>query len=367
VARLSVLGVGAGYFSHFHQLGWQAVAGAECVAIVDRDAAKAHALAQRHRIARVFTDLDAALDAVRPDLVDVVTPPETHRDVVGRCLARRLPVICQKPFGGDWADAVALADAADSAAVTLAVHENFRWQPWYREARRLLDGGRLGVPHSIAFRLRPGDGQGADAYLARQPYFQRMPRFLVRETAIHWIDTYRFLLGEVSAVTARLRRINPTIAGEDAGYLIFEFEGGATGLFDGNRANDHVASDPRRTMGEMWLEGSAGVLRLDGDARLWFKPHHGAEVEHRYPRGRDDTFGGGACDNLQRHVVDHLVHGAPIENSARQYLANLRVQEAIYLSHASGRRIGLEGFDPSNPRATGDTRPATSHPEGDTR
>ena len=35
----------------------------------------------------------------------------------------------------------------------------------------------------------PGDGQGPDAYLARQPYFQAMERFLVHETAIHLIDT----------------------------------------------------------------------------------------------------------------------------------------------------------------------------------
>ncbi len=103
------------------------------------------------------------------------------------------------------------------------MHENFRWQPWYREAKRLIDSGTLGTLHSIAFRLRPGDGQGLDAYLDRQPYFQRMPRFLVFETAIHWIDTFRFLLGEVEAVAARLRRINPAIDGEDAGYIIFEF------------------------------------------------------------------------------------------------------------------------------------------------
>ena len=140
----------------------------------------------------------------------------------------------------------------------LVVHENFRWQPWYREAKRLLDAGALGAPHSIAFRLRPGDGQGPRAYLDRQPYFQQMPRLLVYETAIHFIDTFRFLLGEVAAVTARLRRINPAIEGEDAGYIVFEFERGASGLFDGNRANDHVAADQRRTMGEMWLEGAAG-------------------------------------------------------------------------------------------------------------
>ncbi len=166
------------------------------------------------------------------------------------------------------------------AGIRLIVHENFRFQPWYREALRLLQAGALGTPHNVAFRLRPGDGQGPDAYLARQPYFQEMERFLVHETAIHLIDTFRFLLGEIDAVFAWLRRLNPAIAGEDAGYILFRFANGAAGLFDGNRLNEHVSDELRRTMGEMWLEGSAGVLRLDGAGRLWLKPHGGEERQH---------------------------------------------------------------------------------------
>jgi predicted dehydrogenase len=348
-----VLGVGAGYFSQFQYLGWRNMADADCVAIVNRDQAKARAMAERYGIAEVYSDLDAALDAVKPDLVDLITPPETHRAFVARAVARGIPTICQKPFGTSYADAVAITELAEQARVPLIVHENFRWQPWYREARRLIDAGTLGTLHSVAFRLRPGDGQGPRAYLDRQPYFQQMPRLLVTETAIHWIDTFRFLMGEVAAVYARLRRVNPVIAGEDAGYIVFEFASGATGLFDGNRLNDHVASNPRRTMGAAWIEGSGGVLRLDGDAGLWWKPHQQPELAHPYDRGPDDTFGGGACEWLQRHVVAHFVAGTPLENTARDYLADLRVQEAVYRSAATGRRIVLGTFDPLTPEPTG--------------
>ena len=69
---------------------------------------------------------------------------------------------------------------ARARGTPLIVHEDFRFQPWYREAKRLLAAGVLGEPHSIAFRLRPGDGQGPDAYLDRQPFFQRVERFLIR-------------------------------------------------------------------------------------------------------------------------------------------------------------------------------------------
>jgi len=351
VSRLRVLGVGAGYFSQFQYQGWRNIDAGMCVGIVNRDQAKARALAERFGIPDVFGDLDAALDATRPDLVDIITSPETHLAYVGKCVGRGIAAICQKPFGRDYADAVAITELAEAAGVPLVVHENFRWEPWYREAKRMIDAGTLGAVHGVAFRLRPGDGQGRSAYLDRQPYFQQMPLFLVKETAIHWIDTFRFLLGDVRAVYAALRRMNPVIAGEDAGYIVFEFDGTRTGLFDGNRLNDHVAVNPRRTMGEAWIEGSAGVLRLDGDARLWWKSHQGAETEHAYDRGPDDCFGGGACEWLQRHVVAHFESGAPLENTARDYLANLRVQEAVYRSAATHRRVELASFDPLLPGA----------------
>lgn len=341
MAKLRVAVAGAGYFTQFQLDGWKRMPEVELAAICNRDQAKARALAERFGIPRVYGDVAEMIEREKPGLLDIVTPPVTHREYVEAAARRGIATICQKPFGRGYAEALEIASVASAAGITLAVHENFRFMPHFREARRLIDAGRLGALHSIAFRLRPGDGQGPRAYLERQPYFQGMPRFLVFETAIHLIDTFRYLMGEVSAVTARLRKVNPVIAGEDAGYIVFEFESGATGLFDGNRLNDHVAQNPRRTMGECWLEGAAGVLRLDGEARLWWKPHQQPETEHRYERGRDDTFGGGACDALQAHVVSHLLKGTPLENAAGDYLANMKLLEAVYASHAEGRRIEL--------------------------
>ena len=197
-----------------------------------------------------------------------------------------------------------------------------------------------GEPFEEGARLRPGDGQGAMAYLARQPYFQHMERFLVHETATHFIDTFRFLLGEVSGVAARLRRMNPHIVGEDAGIIMFEFAAGQTGLFDGNRLNEHVAENTRRTMGEMWLEASAGVLRLDGGGGLWWQPHGGAEAAHDY--GWSDVgFGGDSVFALQAHVLSHLRDGTRLENSGRDYLRNLEIEEAVYRSAKEYRFMPL--------------------------
>ena len=45
---------------------------------------------------------------------------------------------------------------------------------------------------------------------------------------------------------------------------------------------------------------------------------------------------------LQRHVVRHLVEGAGLENRGRDYLVNLRIEEAVYRSSAEGRKVKLQ-------------------------
>ena len=335
---LKVVLAGAGYFAGFHLEAWTRIPGAKLIAVCDPDEAKRSEFVSRAPGAAGYATLEAALEAVKPDIVDIATPPHTHEELVVAAGASGALLICQKPVAPTFDEAVAVVDGAKRAGATLVIHENYRFTPWHREMRRVLEAGTLGKLHAMAMRLRPGDGQGADAYLSRQPYFQNMERFLIHETAIHWVDSYRYLAGEVSGVFARLRRGNPVIAGEDAGYVMFEFEGGASGLFDGNRLNDHPSDNTRLTMGEMWLEGSAGVLRLDGYARLFFKPHGEPEREHPYV-WENRGFAGDCVHAFQSHVVSHLASGSALENTGTEYLRNLEIEEAIYRSHEQGRWI----------------------------
>lgn len=340
IAPLRVATVGTGYFSQFHYDAWNRIDEVELAALCSLDQQQANAVAERYDVPAIFQDMSVMLDEVRLDLLDIITPPETHKAMVEAAVARGIPVICQKPLAPTLAEAEAIVALAEAAGILLVVHENFRFMPWFQQARRVIEEGRLGQPHSVHFRMRPGDGQGPRAYLDRQPYFQNMSRFLIHETGIHFIDSFRYLMGEVTAVYGQLRRINPAIAGEDAGYALFTFACGATGLLDGNRLNDHTADNCRLTMGEMHLEGSGGVLRLDGFGDLWWKPHGGPELREDYDweaRG----FGGDCVYRLQRHVVEHLLTGGPLVNSGRDYLTNLRIEEAIYDSSRSGRRIDL--------------------------
>ena len=339
--RLRVAVVGAGYFSRFQYAAWARMPDVTLVAACNRTPAAARDIAETFGIPETFAGVPEMLDAVRPDLFDIVMPPETHLDCVRAGAERGVAMNSQKPLCRTLAEAEQAVAIAEKAGTTLAVHENFRFQPWYGETKRLLDAGALGEPFGLTFRLRPGDGRGPSAYLERQPYFQTMPRFLVHETAIHLIDTFRYLLGEVTTVYADLRRLNPAIVGEDAGQILLGFDRGARGLIDGNRLVDHVAENRRRTMGEMLLEGSEAVLRLDGDGRLFLRSLDSNDERPCPFDWQDIDFGGDCVYRTQRHVVEHLTNGAPLSNSGHDYLTNLWIEEAAYRSAAEGRRIAV--------------------------
>jgi predicted dehydrogenase len=341
MTELRVATAGTGYFSRFHYEAWTRMDGASLVALYNRDSENGQRAAAEWSVPAAHADFDEMLVQEQPDLVDIITPPATHLGFIRAAAARGIPMVCQKPFCRDLEEAQEAVRIAEAAGVPLVVHENFRFQPWYGEARRLLEAGALGDPYQVTFRLRPGDGQGPEAYLDRQPYFQTMERFLVHETAVHLIDVFRYLMGEATAVFAQLRRLNPAIAGEDAGIIHLDFASGARGLFDGNRLADHAASNPRLTMGEMLLEGSAATLRLDGDGRLWLRRRGETDetlVDYDWSTA---GFGGDCVYRLQHHLVDHLTSGGPVMNTAREYLTNLKIEAAVYESDAAGRVVKL--------------------------
>lgn len=335
--HIRVACVGAGYFSQFQYGSWARIPRVQLVGSCNRDIEKARATGLP-----AYSDLAMMLAETRPDLLDIIVPPVAHATAIRTALDAGIKtLICQKPFCQSLEEAEEMAGLAEAAGAMLIVHENFRFQPWYRAIAAALRQGVVGQLQQITFRLRPGDGQGPGAYLDRQPYFQQMKRFLVHETAVHWVDTFRFLAGDPVAVYADLRRINPVIAGEDAGYVIFDHPDGVRAIFDGNRHLDHAADNLRRTMGEALIEGTQGCLSLSGDGSVQRRNFGDIESQTILPPDTWVGFGGDCVHALQSHVILGLLDGTKIENKAQDYLNVIRVENAIYRSAETGRKIRL--------------------------
>ena len=336
--------VGTGYFSPFHFDAWRRMENVEIVAACGLDPVRTQEIATTYGIARTYDDTAAMLERERPDFIDIITPPETHLDLVRLAAERGVPVLCQKALAPTFAQAQAIVQVAAGAGVRLMVHDNFRFQPWHREARRLLDAGSIGRLQSLSCRTRLGDGWGDDAYRARQPYFRDMPRFLIFETGVHFIDVYRYLGGEIRQVFARLKRLNPVIKGEDSAVVLFDFSSGASGLWDADRYHAGAAKDPRYTLGEFSLEGEEGALRIDAEGMIFLRRLGGEEAAHPY-RHSHEGFAGDSVAAAFAHFIQCLSDGRPFETAGEDYLHTLAVQEAVYASAATGRLVPVQAFD----------------------
>jgi len=334
------VGIGAGYFSRFQYEAWSRIPELSIEAICDLDEPKARAMMAQSGIPRYYADWREMLDHEKPDVVDVITPPTTHEEICAYAAARGIHIICQKPLAPDYESSRRIVENARAAGVRFMVHENWRWQPWYRKIKEIQQTGTIGAFTHLHFLMRMGDGWGDSAYLDRQPFFRAYPKLLVYETGVHFIDTFRYLLGEVTEVFANLRRLNPVIAGEETGQVFFRFAGGATAIWDANRYNEVESPSPRYTFGQMRIDAMGGHLTLDTESNLRVKPLGQPGYDVAYPH-QNVNFAADCVYALQRNFVDCMETGAAFEASGEDYLKTLRVVDAVYESARRGEVVKL--------------------------
>ncbi|MGC6424470.1 MAG: Gfo/Idh/MocA family protein [Lentimonas sp.] len=326
--KLKGVCIGAGYFGHFQYEAWNRIPEVEITACCDLDAEKRATISKQYGIKNSYEDWREMLDKEQPDFVDIITPPATHLEMSTEAAKRGIHIVCQKPLAGSFERAKELVEKCSK--VRLMIHENFRYQPWHREIKRQIEAGAIGKPFSLYMRSRMGDGWGDTPYTPRQPYFRNYPRLLIYETGIHFIDTFRYLMGEIEEVDCWLRQLNSAIKAEDCGLMIIRHTNGCMSVWDANRYNEPpTGTKARYTFGEMLVEGSKGSLRLKTDGSIEYQalgePSVTLDYEHH-----DRGFAGDCAYNCQRHFVDCMLDGSEFETSGQDYLKNMEAQQAIY-------------------------------------
>jgi predicted dehydrogenase len=329
--------IGAGFFARFQAEAWKRIAGVEVVAVADPFPGRAEAFAAEFGIPRSYTDAGAMLRSEHADFADIVTRPESHRDLNRLAAQHCRVVICQKPMAPTLADCQAMVKECAQRGARLLIHENWRWQPWYREAKRMIEQGRLGRVFHLAFRMRTGDGRGTTPYLV-QPYFREMPRLLLYETVVHFLDTFRSLQGDLDSVFCQTNRINPTIQGEDYALVQVSFANGARGMIDANRISG--TSPPEVAFGEFRIEGEQAMIRIAADGSLFLTEY--GKPEFRYPlQIPADGYKGDSVYALQQHFVECLLSGETAESEGADYLKTVRAVDACYRSAETGLPVRI--------------------------
>lgn len=330
--------IGAGFFAQFQAEAWARIAGVTITAVADGVPQRAQQFAAQWNIPNAYADAATMLAAEQPDFVDIITRPATHLELTQLAAQHGAHVICQKPMAPTWDECLQMIAVCRQAGVRLLIHENWRWQAWYREIKRILADERLGDLFYLGLHSRLGDGRGVAPYLA-QPYFREMPQLLIYETSVHFLDTFRFLAGEIEAIFCTTRRINPVIRGEDAALIHATFVSGVSGLIDANRISGLLPSPV--AFGTLTVEGERGSLRLTPSGDLFMTAYDQAEQPHEYDKPQLG-YKGDSVKAAQEHYAHCLLTGQPCESEGEAYLPTVRAVQACYESAAQQQVITLE-------------------------
>lgn len=122
------------------------IPGLEMVGLVDLREEAARKRADEHGLHEAFvsTDLAAALDEARPDIVFDCTIPEAHVHVTLEALKRGCHVFGEKPMAHTLMDANRTIAVAQEAGRVYAVMQNYRYHMGLRRLQHFLASGAIG-------------------------------------------------------------------------------------------------------------------------------------------------------------------------------------------------------------------------------
>ncbi len=194
----------------------------DLIAAADLNEANAAAYAAEFGLERTYHDYQDMLTQEQPDLVSVCTWPPLHAEmVIAAAEAGARGVWCEKPMALSMGDVDRMLDACQRNGTKLVVNHQRRYLPRFAEAKRLIAEGAIGDVLTIHAGIDNWD---------------------ILSWGTHWIDMYRFLLGDrdcewvVAQVDARtgIRKYGHLV--EDHTLACFAFEGGAHGFLETGRA-----------------------------------------------------------------------------------------------------------------------------------
>ncbi len=156
--------IGCGSASGLHAQGHIESESSEIVAVCDLEEAKAKTTVQEWGIqASTYSNFEGMLKENSLDIVEVLTPPDTHSKIVLACVEAGVRGIgVRAPMACSVSECDAMITACQGKGVKFQVHDVLAFYPPLVHAKALLDGGILGEVVSTRIRVFHGATGGWD-------------------------------------------------------------------------------------------------------------------------------------------------------------------------------------------------------------
>jgi predicted dehydrogenase len=320
------------------------------VGIAGRDASAVTEAARRFGFERAVTDWRYLVSDPEVELFDNSGPNNVHAEPTVAAAEAGKHVFCEKPLGRNADESFEIWQRVAAAGVKHMAAFNYRFVPAVRLARQMLEAGELG--QVLHFRGRYLQEWGTTTDDAWRFHVDAAGSGALGDLGAHVIDLARYLVGEISAISASTRTFAPGREVDDAFEAVVDFDGTAVGTIEATRfaagRKNALSFEINGTKGSLGFdlerlnelqhsEGTKGfrtilVTEADHPFWQWWWPHgHIIGWEHTFV-----------------HEIHHLLdaiangrevgpHGASFEDGYRA----AEVCDAVLRSAETGRREQL--------------------------
>ncbi len=235
----------------------------------------------------------AAREADRPDGIDVVsivTPNVLHHDVACAFIEKGIHVVCDKPMTTTRADAEVLCRRVEEHDVIFALTHNYAGYPLVKQARALVDQGRLGALRKVVVEYPQGWlNRRLEAEGDKQAAWRTDPETAgagaLADIGTHAEHLVRYVTGlRLERLCADVGTVVEGRAVDDDASILARFEGGVRGLLHCSQVSTGEENNLRLRVygteaGLDWRQEDPHRLRLLTDL-------HGDRPQQVYTHGR---------------------------------------------------------------------------------
>jgi predicted dehydrogenase len=290
-----------------HELGHR------LVAVAARDPLRAQKFADKHGVERVLTSY---ADVINDPEVNVVYNPlanALHAPWNLAAVAAGKPVLTEKPFARNRAEAAQVAEACENAGIPVVEGFHYLFHPATRRALELAGDGSLGDVTHVEVRMAMPAPEAGDPRWSLD-----LAGGALMDLGCYGLHVLR-RLGHPSVVRAHAKEHSPGI---DAWCDVeVAFPSGATGL----STNSMVADEYRFTLQIVGTKGDVLVhnfIKPQNDDRVTIRTRAGTTVERLGTRA-SYTY------QLEAFAA-HVLHGAPLPLDSADAVENMAFVDAAY-------------------------------------
>jgi UDP-N-acetyl-2-amino-2-deoxyglucuronate dehydrogenase len=324
--RFAILGCGRISYRHIEAI--QANPDAELVALCDLDLNRANERNESAKV-EVYDDYREMFTKEEIDVVCIMTPSGMHAehaiDIIHNFGKH---VVLEKPMCLRISDGLKLIDTARNDNVRLfVVHQN-RFNKAIQKIKMAIDDKLAGKIAMATVRIRWSRGQ---SYYDRDPWrgTWALDGGALTNQAIHHIDLLRWLVGNVSSLSAVAKTQFVDVPVEDTACAWLKFENGALGAIEATTATRPLNKDLEASIS---ILGENGSVIVEGAAvnklSLWTFDDIDTE---QFSQDPPNVYGYGHNDIID-NVVDVLRSGGEPLVSGEDALQSIRLLSALYRS-----------------------------------